>query len=215
MKGRNVFRSVKEGFWGVALAGLLVGDAQAQISSTFLEEWDLSYQFSRNSARREALAGISASLQDESNEINMWDYGRNVAGFLGDRDAWAGDFWVTLADRERRVSTVGSSGSLIESGIQLSFRSYSRALGLEGNLTVVEDEATAEQANRKFTGPTVSFIGNQVLGNFVLGAAITSVSEDENLDSPIRSPSSTARAGRIGRSASCTGSATRSTSVRT
>jgi hypothetical protein len=167
---------------GAALAP--VERASAQVSSLFLDRWDLGFTRSRTSARLDAMGRTWVALPDEAREINMWDYGRNVAGFLDDRDAWTGDFWASTRDIDRRTGPVGSSGEVVESGVQLSFRSYERALGLEGSLTVGRDEQGAGGDRRKFTGPDVSVIGNQALGeSAVVGVALRLVDEEEKTTS--------------------------------
>lgn len=170
-----------------AACAALVGaaDASAQVSSLFLDRWNLGFEFSRNSARLDAMGNVWAAVEDESREINIWDYGSNVAGFLDDRDAWTGDFWAATRDVDRRTGTVGSSGEIVESGIQLSFRSFERALGLEGNLTVGADEVGGGVRERhKFSGPYVSVIGNQTIGeSMVVGLGLRIVSEEEKTTS--------------------------------
>jgi hypothetical protein len=174
----------------IVIVGLAVGCpvvAQAQISSLFLEEWDLEFGFSRTSARLAAMGDAAVGVEDESAEIGMWDYGRNVAGFLDDRDAWTGDFWGAATNRNRRTSGLPSSGENAEGGIQISFRSYQRALGLEFNLTrsTFEDGVGIGFERHKFSGPTVSFVGNQTVGDkLVLGGALTLIDEEDEVTAP-------------------------------
>lgn len=167
---------------GAALAA--APPASAQVSSLFLDRWDLGFRLNRTSARLDAMGGTWVSLADESREINMWDYGNNVAGFIDDRDAWTGDFWASTRDLNRRTGTVGSSGEVLESGIQLSFRSFERALGLEGNLTVARDDQGGGGDRRKFSGPDVSVVGNHAIGeSVVVGLGLRMIDEEENTTS--------------------------------
>jgi hypothetical protein len=164
------------------LAAALASSASAQISTEFLDRWDLAYRFDRNSARLDGLAGMWVAVEDESREINMWDYGENVAGFLLDRDEWTGDFWLRVASRDRRLDGRSYSGSIGESGVRVSFRSYERALGLEGNLTAGDDSQGSSGEKHAFSGPRVAIVGNQSIGERIfLGAAFTHVNEDEKL----------------------------------
>lgn len=172
---------------GLVILAAVAAPADAQISSLFLDEWDITYRFSQNSARVDAMAGIWAPLEDESQEINMWDLGENPAGFILDRDAWTGDFWATASNRDRRAETVPSSGEGAEGGIQVSFRSYERALGVEGTLTsaTVESGTGIDFEKHEFSGPFVRLVGNQFLGDsFVLGLEIDIISEEDKVTSP-------------------------------
>jgi hypothetical protein len=156
----------------------------AQVSSIFLDRWDLGFSLSRTSARLDAMGQPWVALVDESREINLWDYGGNVAGFIDDRDAWTGDFWARTRDVDRRTGSVGSSGEIVESGVQLSFRSFERALGIEGNLTVGRDEQGGGGDKRKFTGPDVSLVGNQAIGeSAVVGVGLRLIDEEEKTTS--------------------------------
>ena len=121
--------------WAIAIP------CAAQISTLFLDPWDIDYSYSRSSARLGALGNAWVAIEDESNEINLWDYGNNVAGFLDDRDAWSGDFWASSVTRDRSPVEVKGSGAGTETGFQLSFRNWQRALGVEGSFTsaAVED----------------------------------------------------------------------------
>jgi len=160
---------------------------RAQISSLFLDEWDIAYRFSQNSARVDAMAGIWASLEDESQEINMWDFGENPAGFILDRDAWTGDFWATASNRDRRTATIPSSGEGAEGGLQISFRSYERALGVEGTLTsaTVEGGDGIDFEKHEFSGPFIRLVGNQFIGdNLVFGLGVDLISEEDKVTSP-------------------------------
>lgn len=168
-------------------AFLCCSSAEAQVSSLFLEEWDLHFGFSRTSARIAAMGDAYVAIEDESSEIGMWDYGRNVAGFLDDRDAWTGDFWGAASNRNRRTFGLPSSGENSEGGVQISFRSYQRALGLEFNLTRSSFEQGAGIAfeRHKFGGPAVTAVGNQTLGDkIVLGAAYTIINEEDEVTAP-------------------------------
>ncbi len=171
----------------VVCAAMLVawtGRAAAQISESFLDDWQLAYRFSHTSARLDAMGGVSVAVQDEADEINMWDYGRNVAGFLVDRDAWTGDFWAANSSVNRRANAIPSSGSNAEGGVQISFRSYERALGVEGGLTrgTVEGGSGTDFERHKFSGPTFSVVGNQALGErAVLGVSLSAFNEDDDV----------------------------------
>jgi len=170
----------------IALVGIATWAdvAAAQISPNFLDQWGLNFEFSRTSARRDALAGITVPIEDETSEINMWDYGRNVAGFLFDRDAWSGDFWASSRNLDRTSAGSGQSGRMVESGIQLAFRSRAddRALGLEGNLTSVEDQDPSRGEKHEFSGPVLGAVANQRIGeSLVLGLGVVYLSEDEKV----------------------------------
>ncbi len=183
---------------GVVLLSCAVGvtSAAAQFSSVFLDNWNLGHEFSRNSARLDALAGAWVSLEDESREINMWDYGRNVAGFLLDRDAWTGDFWAKVEDIDRRASGEPSSGSVSEGGFQAAFRSYDRAIGVEGTLTQGEDYSGEESAKHTFSGPRIGVVGNLALSeSLFLGLAISQIDEKEKIVSgnPLAAEHTTSR----------------------
>ena len=137
------------------------------------------------------MAGVWVATPDETTEINFWDYGRNVAGFLDDRDAWTGDFWAASANRNRRAQGIPSSGDNAEGGVQLAFRSFSRALGVEASLTDsnVEDGIGTEFERHSFGGPTVSVVANQAfggddagVGSLVLGGALSVVNETDDVN---------------------------------
>lgn len=132
------------------------------------------------------LAGLGATelgVRDEANELNMRDFGRNVAGLLEDSDGWVIESWYGGNRHQADVSDLSNHHSYGQGGAQIIYRNERTALGADYNWTYYESKDSPGDWAR-VRGPLSSAMVNRRMGRFVLGAVIGAESENESRNSP-------------------------------
>ena len=119
-------------------------------------------------SRLSGMGDLSIVIEDESNMINLWDFGRNPAGFLADEKGSVirGDFlWDTYQIRDLlyydydhafSYSKYNADGDILDNKISFGFRRNDRfALGVQGNYIFSQSECKYYKNKLEF--PTIFF----------------------------------------------------------
>lgn len=105
--------------WAFALAAPSVG---ASVLDFFLEEEGLPVERAEGpgSIRLEGMGRLGLVIEDENNELNLLDYGGNLAGTIFDKDHWSVESWARFNHRladpgetTRRSFAYGNAGGEI------------------------------------------------------------------------------------------------------
>lgn len=175
------------GFVGIGLI-LGSGAATAQTIDWLATQNGLAVAHDPGSARLAAMGGLDVSVPDENLELNLLDYGRNVCGFLTDSDHRRWDAWRETHRfiRDTRDATGKRTrvrSQLSESGGRMAWRNGSnRVLG--GDVVLDEFSNSIEQgANTKVSGPLWGVFGAQKVSVLTIGAALRTVSDNQDVRS--------------------------------
>ncbi len=181
---------MRRGFGAALLAALLglAGLAQAQYLTYDAERRGQAITDARPSLRLGAMGGLRLVVPDENNELNLSDFGGNLAGLLGDRRGWSVEGWggrnnsyvdrnaIYHGDAVRQRDRLDLEGG----GLDVVYRREAeRALGM----TIFWHGFDARQrygANTRVSGPDSRFFVNQAVGplTFAVGASTASDKED-------------------------------------
>ncbi len=135
------------------------------------------------SVRLAGMGPVDLCVRDEANELNMRDFGLNVAGVLEDSDGWVIESWFGGNRQQLDNPALSSERSYGQAGAQAVYRSNHTALGLDYNWTYFETQDHPGDWSR-VRGPLASAIVNRRFGRFILGAVVGSESENESRNSP-------------------------------
>lgn len=170
----------------LALSCAVSGAGWAQSVDYLAQEAGLALDRTPASARLEGMGGLTIAVADEGRELNLSDYGRNLAGWLPDREGRRSDLWFRSIDRavdvrnERNVRTRTRTG-LVETGAIASWSSGSkRLLGAEYAYERLETAVERGERSRD-RGPQWGGFGNQRLGPLVVGGAVHFSSDAQHL----------------------------------
>ncbi len=83
------------------LAGPMAVDARAQLSAPLPVAFQATPDPLDRSARLQGLGGLIYVIEDEHNEIRLWDFARNPVGLLDDRDSSSLELWGSAQDEVR------------------------------------------------------------------------------------------------------------------
>jgi hypothetical protein len=175
------------GLMGLFLAALAPGggaygqaiDWMADVDGILLERGPAS-------TRLNGMGGLLLAIPDEGRELNLYDYGRNLAGSLWDGDASRAELWyrtdnavVDLRD-EQSVRT-RTRTELIEAGSTFFWRVNPRRL-LGAGLADERLGDRVERGDRSLVrNPTWSAFGVQQFGRFALGGRIGVARDEQSL----------------------------------
>ena len=119
------------------------------------------------------MGDLSIVIEDESNMINLWDFGRNPAGFLADEKGSVirGDFlWDTYQirnfphydyDHAFSYSKYNADGDIVDNGISFGFRRNDRfALGVQGNYIFWQADSKYYKNKLKYPTMFLTFTQN-------------------------------------------------------
>jgi hypothetical protein len=97
--------------------------------------------------RLDGLGGFEIAVADENNEINLWDYAANPAGYADDKDSWSIDVLYSHVEQTERdeLLTEGRDNKLNSGTFGLGFH-------VPGNMGVGGLVDYAEAIGRDFTG---------------------------------------------------------------
>jgi hypothetical protein len=160
--------------------------ASAQAIDWLSGESGITISRETGSARLDAMGGLSIVVPDESNELNLSDYGENLSGMLRDSDGRRWESWARSS--ERKADSRNGSGvrtrvrdSVTELGGRITWRRPGhRFLGLEyRHDSFVNDVEQAEKS--KIRGPWWGGMIGQVFGPFTASGSIRLQSDNEDL----------------------------------
>lgn len=175
----------------VALAALpvLPGTAGAQYLTFDAAERGQVISVARPSLRLDAMGGLYLVVPDENNELNLSDFGGNLAGVLSDRQGWSVESWLgrdnsyedlneTYLGEDVRQRT---RFDLVGGGLDVVYRRKARsALGL--NLAWQGYDARLTYGpNSQVTGPGFQAFGNQVFGPVTAAVGVSMASDKESI----------------------------------
>ncbi len=168
------------------IGSFALSTARAQAIDWLAESAGMSLERDAGSSRLAGMGGLTLTIPDEGRELNLSDYGRNLAGVLWDSDASRGDFWYrsderVLDDRDASRTRTRNRAQVTEAGTFLTWRhTQKRVLGVEyafEQLSTSIERGDRSQSN----GPTWGGLVGQQFGRFVLSGAIRFLSDDQNL----------------------------------
>jgi hypothetical protein len=171
---------------------MIAGTASAQYIVYDAQQRDHPLPGARPSVRLEGMGGLALVVPDENNEINLSDFGDNIAGIISDRDGWSIETWGGRDLDQSRFRQPLSGSTLLRDasfdralgGADVVYRKPGRrAVGGTINWTAHSTRESLGPAT-KVRGPDVFAFYNQVLGRLTLGAGVTSWSDDESVTSP-------------------------------
>lgn len=128
-------------------------------------------------------------IADENNEINLSDFGANLAGIAEDRDGWSVEGWGgRIKNLDDSLNPTGSSDSRINNsldqdlgGIDAVYRKPGRrALGVTALYDAQQTAATGGNA-AKLSGPNFSVFWNEIHGPISAAVRLGTWSDNQNL----------------------------------
>ena len=174
-------------FAGIAV---LIGLLSAAPADATIREWlmqraglDPAVLKSAPSVRLAGMGDVGLCVMDESNEINVRDFGRNVAGVLDDSDRWAVESWFGSTRQQAETAASSSERTFGQAGVQAIRHDEWRALGADVNWTFYEEKINPGDWAR-VRGPLTSALVNQRIGPVTLGLIVGRETENEDRISP-------------------------------
>jgi hypothetical protein len=141
-----------------------------------------------DSPRLEGMGGLTISVHDEGRELNLSDFGRNLAGLRWDSDGRRWDGWsrtsTNLLDhfdadgvRER------TRQEFLEAGARVTWRTKqsSRIIGVDYSLASLDNQVERGDGN-KSTGPIWGGFAGQRIGRFTLAGGVHLTTDNEDLN---------------------------------
>ncbi len=168
------------------LSGMLAGGACAQAIDWAADVSQITLERGAGSSRLDGMGGLLLGVPDEGRELNLHDYGRNLAGILWDGDASRIDLWYRSSDditdlRDAQRTRTRNRTKLGESGATLAWRVNARRLvGAEAALERLGSQA--ERSDRSLMrNPTWTALGAQQFGSFVFAGGVGLTGDDQSL----------------------------------
>jgi hypothetical protein len=175
----------------VLLAALPVipGTAGAQYLTFDAARHGQAITDARPSVRLEAMGGLYLVVPDENNELDLYDFGANLAGVVGDRAGWSAESWLGrnngLVEENTAFHGQGVRQrdrlDLESGGLDVVYRRGAKqALGM----TILwrgYDARVAYGPNSRVSGPDSRFFVNQVFGRLTAAFGVTTASDKEDL----------------------------------
>lgn len=143
----------------------------------------------RPSLRLDAMGGLYLVVPDENNELNLSDFGGNLAGVLSDRRGWSVESWLGRNNSyvDRNTAYLGqdvrqrSRFDLERGGLDVVYRRERRsALGM----TLFwhgYDARLTYGPNSRVTGPDSRFFASRVFGPLTTALGLATASDREAL----------------------------------
>jgi hypothetical protein len=126
------------------------------------------------------------AVPDESRELNLFDFGGNVAGLRADRDAWSADAWGRSSNRlDRTEPGRRREIGLEEQGLLFMARPHGHGFALGAQLgRSSADLSGLGEDERTLTGDVVKILYSQtLLPRVSVGAHFAAAVEDESVES--------------------------------
>ena len=185
---RSVWRAVASVCAAAAL--LAAGSrAQAQYIAFESDELGLPFPVQDQVPRLQAMGGLQWIIPDENNELNLSDFGDNVAGVAADKDGWSIDSWYGQ-QRHRSDFLFSQGGPLLAQSetirqevvnTEAVYRNgRGRAIGLFYQWDHQEIDRRLGN-DSKTRGPRLGGLWNERVWRFDLGARVTAWSDDQTL----------------------------------
>lgn len=173
------------------LVALLVvsGEARAQYLTFDAARRGVTVLEARPSLRLDAMGGLYLVVPDENNELNISDFGANIAGVAADRRGWSVESWF---GRNNGFVDENSTyyGRPVRQRDRLDFerggldvvyrREAKRALGMTVFWNGYDTRRTYG-SNSRVSGPDSRFFFNQAIGPVTAGIGVTTASDKENV----------------------------------
>jgi hypothetical protein len=138
------------------------------------------------SARLDGMGGLLLAVPDESEELNLSDYGRNITGLLQDTDGRRAEMWYRSMDHVVDDHDAGglrtrTRNETVESGTELSWRKVGeRVIGVSYAFSLFR--YSYERGDRgQLRGPEWGAYAVQKAGPLFLGVAVDRPADNENL----------------------------------
>lgn len=173
--------------WGLGVALLLLAapPGRATMRELLMQGAGLDPQALRSapSVRLLGMGTLDLCLPDESNEMNAYDFGGNIAGVLEDGELWVVETWLGNHHQTASRTGFGAERRFGHGGVQLMRRWPSRAMGLDVDYGYFENtEYDADWS--KIRGPRMSAIYSQRVGPVTAGLIVGREQENEARISP-------------------------------
>jgi len=151
-----------------------------------------AFELERPSVRLQALGGMQLAIPDENNEINLSDFGDNLAGTARDRDSWTVEGWAGVNRSYEDWTELGSGKGLRIrdrndrelAGLDVVYRQRAeRALGGTAVWTA-RDHQLRYGSNSRVRGPSYRLFYNETFGPLSAAIGYAQLGEDEDILSP-------------------------------
>ena len=163
--------------------------AQAQYIAFEADQLGLPFPTHDQIPRLQAMGGLQWVIPDENNELNLSDFGDNVAGVAADKDGWNLDTWYGQ-ERHRSDFLFSQGGPLLAQSetvrqevlnSEVVYRNgRGRAIGLSYQWDHQEIDRRLGN-DSKTRGPRIGGLWNERVWRFDLGARVTTWSDDQSL----------------------------------
>jgi hypothetical protein len=174
---------------GIAALGLGAGGAWGQYVDFDAVRLQNLSPGARPSVRLAGMGQLGLVVEDENNEINLSDFGANLAGVAEDRDGWSLESWVgqtnsvddylSLADGTS--TRVRNRVNRERAGTEAVYRKPGkRAIGVTA-LYDSQDNTLTGGPRSKIDGPNVSFLYNEISLPVAFAARVGTWSDNQSL----------------------------------
>lgn len=144
------------------------------------------------SVRLRALGGLRYAIEDENAELNLSDFGRNLAGVARDRSGWTIDSWVGQS-RNWNDENTSYRGTPVRQraryddetgGVEVVYRRDGlRAIGVTAGWQGLSSEMRFGEDTR-VRGPSYGAFVNEKLGPIATAVGLRRATDEERLVSP-------------------------------
>ncbi|MCC7140695.1 MAG: hypothetical protein IT349_01205 [Candidatus Eisenbacteria bacterium] len=181
----------------VALAGGTVatwfaGPAEAQFVAYESRVLGIPLADQLNSPRLDAMGGLALTIPDENSELTLYDFGRNLAGLLEDKDGWsveahygrltdALDYNSSLGGAPIRQRRVVNQHAVLTEAIYRHDGKYAIGGTVQWDARDQDYRFGADALTR---GPRISGYFNQVVGPVRYAVGLQRWTDNEDIDSP-------------------------------
>lgn len=140
-----VFASILAG--GLSVLG--ASSAPAQLVFDRLALVPAQVVTNEGTVRLDGMGGFETAVVDENNELDLWDFSRNPAGYGDDRDSWSIDMRFSHQELLERDPVLSGNDIRLNNGIFLLGYHAPGRLGVGGKLDLAEVQARDETASRQ------------------------------------------------------------------
>lgn len=189
-------RNVCPGFVLGVLVGGLVASMPAVAWAQFLtfqtDELGLSLDPVARGARLAAMGGLRFVVPDENNELNLADFGANLAGVAADKDGWSLESSFSRVRITEDFASTFRGAPVIQRNAVSGETSITRAIYRNGDGRAIGgtfrwngQSVHLRYGDRSRTrGPEVSAFWNEAFGDLALALGMSRWSDEQSLKSP-------------------------------
>jgi hypothetical protein len=171
----------------VVLCAISVSGARAQAIDWLASQDGISFTRAPGTSRLDGMGGLSITIPDEANKLDLGIYGGNLSALLWDSDTRKWEFWNRSSSNffdhydSLGIRLPRLRNDTTEYGGRMSWRKPDqRLLGLEYSYDTL-DRTQGPQDDSKVRGPSFGLLGAQKVGPLSLGAGLSLSSDNQDL----------------------------------